>query len=542
MLSAHLRVPSPPDTVADAPAIAGWRAVLTPVLWKSLGFVPLVLWVIAVRYRSFDLRVSDADESLFILIGQAWLTGHLPYVAIWDVKPPGLFLLFAIAQWVIGPGILAARLLTALAVLAGSLALFRFARRHFAGPWMAPAAAFLYPAYTIILYGLRSRPEVLLAPLVILALDLALTERNSQSGGRGPRVVLSGLLLGFAVMVKQTAGFESLLAAGLIAVRVPGSGRAVSWSPLAKFAIAGALPSAGFLAYFALKGADPALYLTPFIGAASRLHGDGISFAAGLWRFLPMCKPILPLLAGGLLLVAERRALGRAPDAAPVRTIYLWIAASAAGAVAMRSMYFPYFMPLVAPLLISSLLVLRTWLAQLARPLAQFALTFAVVTILGAYPLLWFANYEVHDVGSSPLPAAVARALDDAGLRPADTIYVVDQETTIYLFAGARLPTRYIQSDHLVCDFALPDTAPDAEIRRIMATRPRYVVISHARRWMVCERADRVAIVDAYLARDYTLMTTLGEDGQSVDIYQRNRAPDAPGQPPPGSAPPVAHP
>ncbi len=281
------------------------------------------------------------------------------------------------------------------------------------------------------------------------------------------------------------------------------------------------------------------MYLTPFIGAASRLHGDGISFGAGLLRFLPMCKPILPLFAGGLLLAAERRALARLPDAAGVRTIYLWIAASAAGAVAMRSMYFPYFMPLVAPLLIASLLVLRTSLAGLARPAAKFALTFAVLTIIGLYPLLWFANFEVYDVGASHLPAEVARAMHEAGLRPTDTIYVVDQETTIYLFTGAALPTRYIQSDHLVCDFTLPDTEPDAEIRRIMASQPRFVVITHARRWMVCERPDRVAIVDTYLTRGYTLLTTLGEDGQSVDINRRNRGPGEPGATPPGATPPV---
>jgi len=542
MVSAHLRSPVPLGAAADTIAIAEKRVGLAPLLWRSAGLLVLLLWVLGVRYRSFDLGVSDADESLFILIGQAWLAGHLPYVAIWDVKPPGLFLLFAIAQEVVGPGILAARLLTAVAVFAGSLALFRFIRRHFAGDWMAPAAAFLYPAYTIILYGLRSRPEVLMAPLVILALDLALSERQGRSGGCGLRVVGCGLLLGVAVMIKQTAGFEALLAAGLVSLRVPGSRRWVSWQPLAKIAAAGALPSACFLAYFAHSGAAPALYLTPFIGAASRLNGDGISFGAGLWRFLPMCKPILPLFAGGLLLVAERRALFRMPDAAGVRMIALWIAASAAGAVAMRSMYFPYFMPLVAPLLVASLLVLRTWAAALAAPAAKFTIAFAVVAVVGGYPLAWFAKFEVYDVGASHLPADVARAMQAAGLRPNDTIYVVDQETTIYLFAGAALPTRYIQSDHLVCDFTLPDTEPDAEIRRIMASGPRFVVISHWRRWMVCERPDRVAIVDTYLARDYTLLTTLDDDGQSVDIYRQSRAPEAPASTPPASGSKQARP
>ncbi len=147
-----------------------------------------------------------------------------------------------------------------------------------------------------------------------------------------------------------------------------------------------------------------------------------------------------------------------------------------------------------------------------------------MLVIVGGYPLFWFTTYEVHGEGFSHLPMAAARALHAAGLRPADRLYVVDQDTAVYLFAGATLPTRYIQSDHLVCDFTLPDTEPDSEIRRIMASTPRFVVISHARRWMVCERPDRIAIVDRYLARNYTFLTTVSDSGQAVDIYCRNGA------------------
>src|ERR1051326_1935176 len=131
MPRASLRSTLPLAADAEATASAGTGANLA-LAWQACGALALAFWVTAVRYRSFDLGVSDADESLFILIGQAWLHGQLPYVAIWDVKPPGLFLLFALAQFVVGPGILAARVLTAAAVFAGSLALYRFSRRHLA--------------------------------------------------------------------------------------------------------------------------------------------------------------------------------------------------------------------------------------------------------------------------------------------------------------------------------------------------------------------------------------------------------------------------
>ena len=42
----------------------------------------------------------------------------------------------------------------------------------------------------------------------------------------------------------------------------------------------------------AAAGIEPALYLAPFIGAAHRLKGDGITLWDGALRFVPMMKPI----------------------------------------------------------------------------------------------------------------------------------------------------------------------------------------------------------------------------------------------------------
>jgi 4-amino-4-deoxy-L-arabinose transferase-like glycosyltransferase len=518
----HRAIASSPDTGDVASGVAN-PAAARVLLRKAFWLLALVLWVVAVRYRSFDLSVSDADESLFILIGQSWLAGHLPYVAIWDVKPPGLFLLYAAAQWLIGPGILAARVMTAAAVFAGSLALYNFSRKHLEGGWVAPAAAILYPPYTTILFGLRSLPETLLAPFVIQALSLALAERNRRSDGAGWRVPLSGLLLGCAVMIKQTAGLESLLAAGLIGIRLRDRGPPIiACRPVAEFAAAGALPAVWFLAYFALSGVDSTYYLTPFLGVVHRLRGDGFSFAAGLFQFLPGCKPILPLLAGGLLLLAERHRLRRAPDASAIRAIYLWMAASAAGVLAMRSMYHRYFVPLIPSLLLGSLRVLELWEARLdgRRRLAVFS---AALLAFAAYPFFWSAISGVSEEAFSHPPLAVVHAMYKAGLRPQDALYVVDEDMTIYLFAHANFATRYLDPQHLVCNFTLPGTTANAEIRRIMANRPRFVVVSHSRRRMVCERPDRVAIVDSFLARDYRLLTTVSQHGESVDIYRLQR-------------------
>ena len=38
---------------------------------------------------------------------------------------------------------------------------------------------------------------------------------------------------------------------------------------------------------------------------------------------------------------------------------------------------------------------------------------------------------------------------------------------------------------------------------------------------MICERADRLDLVDRHLARSYDLLSTVEAAGEAVDIYRR---------------------
>jgi 4-amino-4-deoxy-L-arabinose transferase-like glycosyltransferase len=65
---------------------------------------------------SFFLRLPfffrdyiDRDESTFIIMGQSWVNGHLPYLELWDLKPPLNFLFFASIIFVFGKSMIAIR-------------------------------------------------------------------------------------------------------------------------------------------------------------------------------------------------------------------------------------------------------------------------------------------------------------------------------------------------------------------------------------------------------------------------------------------------
>ena len=61
------------------------------------------------RLPFFFRDYVDRDESTFILMAQSLVDGYLPYAQLWDLKPPLLFMIFALPIGVFGKSILAIR-------------------------------------------------------------------------------------------------------------------------------------------------------------------------------------------------------------------------------------------------------------------------------------------------------------------------------------------------------------------------------------------------------------------------------------------------
>nr|WP_262917832.1 glycosyltransferase family 39 protein [Muricauda sp. F6463D] len=77
--------------------------------WKTVFFI-LVIVAIFIRFPFFFRDYIDRDESTFIIMGQSWVNGHLPYTQLWDLKPPVTFLYFATIIKLFGKSFIAIRL------------------------------------------------------------------------------------------------------------------------------------------------------------------------------------------------------------------------------------------------------------------------------------------------------------------------------------------------------------------------------------------------------------------------------------------------
>lgn len=177
------------------------------------GVLLLVGWALVSTLvgRSFtaaDPELSDAQ--LFAYIGLQWTRGALPYVDIWDHKPPGIFaLVFAVfSLW--------PKSFTALAVLEGLVTLgcigtVSALTRQWGMPWAATRVA---TGSVAIAANLAYYTEHGVFPEVYLLWPATLSMYyfgKAAPSFRGRWVVLAGVCAGVASLFKPT-GVAPLLA------------------------------------------------------------------------------------------------------------------------------------------------------------------------------------------------------------------------------------------------------------------------------------------------------------------------------------------
>tara|TARA_R110002033_G_scaffold58464_4_gene108035 strand:- start:23897 stop:25384 length:1488 start_codon:yes stop_codon:yes gene_type:complete len=78
-------------------------------LKRTTVFILIFLVSFFIRLPFFFRDYIDRDESTFIIMGQSWAEGHLPFIELWDLKPPINFLFFAGIIYLFGKSMIAIR-------------------------------------------------------------------------------------------------------------------------------------------------------------------------------------------------------------------------------------------------------------------------------------------------------------------------------------------------------------------------------------------------------------------------------------------------
>ncbi len=451
----------------------------------ALALAPIVLallWTSAVRLPFFF--VENGDEYFFSIVADQWLHGGLPYITAFDVKPPGLFLIYAAVQSVFGASHVVTKWMEIGAVAFGAYAMYVMLRAH-GTRRVAIWAAILYPVYTLAFDGATSVNMVLQLPLIILSFSAILSAvRNDRTlTQRIVFALLAGISIGAAGTIKQTAAFEAL--AMLAVVWIYGD-RRVALS--AVFAVGAALPIAGFSLYYLAAGHFHEMFQDVVVMAMHRVNdavaaGYGPDLAyyftpLGMMQNAVLRSGAVVFLWGGAAFALLRRDIIRTEF--PTRVLIacvLWLVAAFAGAVTSHMLVDYYLLTIVPPLIVIAGAFFCHGLKVAPRYRSQafvFSLVAASLALLVAGREGLFSRNPAMNGDSEAMWAVSAKLL---ALQPAsnDRLFVVN-----------RGPRHLHRNRHQAAAALLPSLAshrrvPDA-VRRSAGRRAEFQSALHRHR------------------------------------------------------------
>ncbi len=503
-------------------------AVLAPLI--------LLAAALALRGLGFVPAVIDTDEGLYILQARTWLRGGWPLVAVWDMHPVGAPALLTLAMAVLGETVGAVRLFGALAVALTGWALHGAARAAGAPRGVALGAGLLYVAHSVLLGGLATNTEILLAPFVVAAMAIgirgAVQALDRDAAPRWRDLVVMGLLVGMALTVKPVAVPEGSLAFLLLTLPAWWRGALPMGRGLAMAAAYAALcatPTALFALAYAVHGAFDAFLDGSFL-APLRYGGERLDAGTAAWQvgtaMLVLAWPfVLAVLAP---LLARLRQRAEAEEGGWARRLggigALWLVAASL-AVAMPGMYFEhYFLIWLPPLaLLAACGAWRLATCCIAPPPRRAGLAFAL--LIGALSLdAWLGDAVPRmqrGVGlREPDPVrGVVAALADAVPRGAPVL-VANYHPVVYALADVAPATRYAFPAQLTGRYgAVAGIDMDAEVARVLASRPVGIVVD--RGWWTSMRPTVRTMIEDALAQDYDLAATVMEERGPVEVWRR---------------------
>lgn len=443
------------------------------------AFLWSLILAAGLRAFSFDVAGLDWDESFYAVVAQIWLHGGVPYADVWDIHPMGVPALYALASWLVGDGLLAARLLAWLAVAGTAALLWAFAERHVRVRWAGLLAGLFYLAYMSRPEGLAANTEVFNNLAIAAASFLLAAELVAANGtGRPTRLFAGALLLGIGLQLKYVVFPEAVTLCSTVLLWQLRNGASLRRiGLLAAIAIAaGLLPTLIATAYYWWEGALQA-YLDATFRANVAYVDEPLAWSTVLVRLRYGLLPISGLLVWPAVLAVMARRSSLGPRQRLICLwLTLWLIAACIDVVMPLKFWKHYFNALVPPLCLMSGL----GACLLARErAANFARLLAVGVILTLTPAAVEMLRHISDsrsFGRANVPREIGERIRAGGSNGHD-VYVFDYDPLVYVYSGNLPPSRFVLGVELAEFAASTGTGADAEIHRILDRKPRWIVL-----------------------------------------------------------------
>ncbi|MEI7639762.1 MAG: glycosyltransferase family 39 protein, partial [Syntrophus sp. (in: bacteria)] len=183
--------------------------------WTYLLLVFILLGSIALRWHLLPIPL-ERDEGEYAYAGQLILQGIPPYVQLYNMKMPGIYLAFAIILAVFGETPTAIHTGLLFVNLTTILLLFLFTRKLFDDlTALTAAAAFTILSVNPFVHGVFAHAEHFVLLFVLASLLLLL---NGLNRSQLRWMFLSGIFSGIAFLMKQPAASFTGLAITFILI------------------------------------------------------------------------------------------------------------------------------------------------------------------------------------------------------------------------------------------------------------------------------------------------------------------------------------
>jgi hypothetical protein len=500
------------------------------------------------------------DQGIYAVVGDAVLSGQMPYRDAWDFKPPGIFLVYAGAEALFGKSMASVRIVE-VAGLVGMVCAFRQLGRRLFGSALAGllGGALALLIHAELEFWHTAQPEAFGGMLTAFALVVITGPGADPRSSRRRRLVAwasVGVLFGAAFLMKPPLGGGAPICALYLAWEEYRHTRRTlaALGPVLVVGGASVAPIVLCASWFVARGAWPALRWTLFEFTpgytALGWHGTAQGlFLYGLTEVLTAFSYVVPFgLACAVLLPALfERERGAVLLVAGVVLVHV-------AGIALQAKFFGYHYSATLPLLalVAGLGLAKTWRYAARLPLAGHVIWFVVVGVL-----VWSRTATRHVPGTfwersldrleflvlrtpsrEELDAKLyiaadfnldndrraARAVSDLTSRD-DSIFVWGFEPYVYWATGRRRASRYL--------YSVPQrTAWERDVARaglladLARDPPRVIVVQHndTFHFVTGDDLDSQRALGTFpelaeiLARDYGLAKTVDD----LDLYLRH--------------------
>jgi 4-amino-4-deoxy-L-arabinose transferase-like glycosyltransferase len=481
------------------------------------------------------------DQGMYANIARSMLDGGLPFVDMWDIKPPAIYYLYALNISIFGGGSAALRALDLITVPFTLMALYWLALRLTNNRRVGVLGGVLFTVFyfTETFASLTQSDAVVTLPMTLAAL-------STVRAGDHPRGTRGAVLWAFAAgsLCALTLWFKhyyAIFVLVLVLHHLITRWRSFPIKEILGFSLGGLIFGGLPLLYFLSNGVFDEMMIVAQ-GTARYNAQAAVSFSAFIdqmrnyveWR-LSHWGVLLVLAALWFMLPGLNRK--------GWRVVLLWLAAGLAFVLVQAKGFDTHWIPMLPPLALlgaaASDRLLQIILSGLARlpekrlmpllyglAIAALFLILLKDTWIRAYPYLsgqqgLYAYYEQHFQANDLKPWQSLRAIRyiNRHTQPGDTLFVWGFRPEIYYLTELRPATRFQAHFPLVSEWYPPEWKQE-NVDQLWATMPAYALILQAdyMPWVTGKNKDSHEMLVEYTELDNWLNANYERDTQIGDF------------------------